>query len=198
MPLTNNRLMNTVSHVGISSLSDDRISKINSLTSDKGDSILMYYSTVSSSIEFIHSISGIGSTNWSRQPVLVALNGFTSTRVILVIIKIESLFDVIKTDAPTLIQLLSIADQELFNLTVAPDLHSQQIHHLPFILLLQFLWKTASLCELKDRSPGSVFIAFSKCIDEFIEANEDDETLIKRLFSLSIFWLSLILTKSRN
>ena len=82
---------------------------------------------------------------------------------------------------------------------VAPDLHSQQIRHLPFILLLLFLWKTAaSLCELKDRSPGSVFIAFSKCIDEFIEANEDDETLIKRLFSLSIFWLSLILTKSRN
>lgn len=165
----------TDSILDISSLSDDIISKINNFTSSKGDPILMYYSMVLSSIEFLHNISDISSTNWSRQPVLVALNGCISICTILVIIELDSLFDVTETDAPTLTLLLSVVDQEFFDSTVAPDTHPQQFHHLLSILLPPFLWKTA--CDLKDGSPGSVFLAFLKCINKFIEANEDGETL---------------------
>ena len=135
----------------------------------------MYYSTVSSSIKFLHNVSDIGSTNWSKQPVLVVLNGFNNPRAIPVIIKIDSLFDALETDTPTITRLSSITTQKLLNSTEAPDTHPQKFRHLPFILLPPFLWKTA--CDLKDRSPGSVFLALSKCIDKCIEANEDDETL---------------------
>jgi hypothetical protein len=146
----------------ISTPSDERNLKIQKLTSDRGDSILMYYSSVSRSIQFIHSVMDIGSTNWSRDPLLVALNGLTRPLAIPVIIEIESLFETETIDTPTFTRLSTISDRESFLALTAPDNHPHQFNHLPFILLPPFLWNIAG--KLTDKSPASVFLAFSDAI----------------------------------
>ena len=161
----------------ISSVSNDKISKIKNLTSDKGDSILMYYSTVSKSIEFLHNLTDIGSTNWSKEPVLIAMNGLNRAKAIPVIIEIDSLFEAISTNAPTFTRLSSITDTALFDTTEAPDSHPQIFNQLPFILLPPFLWNT--VCRLNDKSPNAVFISILKCIDDFTETNKNDKRLNK-------------------
>ena len=119
----------------ISSPSEDRFSKIKSLTGDQGDSILLYYSSVSKSIQFIHNITDIGSKNWSRDPILVALNGLNREKAIPVIIEIDSIFETITIDTPTFTRLSSIDDKDLFDTTEAPDSNAQRFIHLPFLLL---------------------------------------------------------------
>ena len=159
----------------ISSPSEDRFSKIKSLTGDQGDSILLYYSSVSKSIQFIHNITDIGSKNWSRDPILVALNGLNREKAIPVIIEIDSIFETITIDTPTFTRLSSIDDKDLFDITEAPDSNAQRFIHLPFLLLPPFLWETAS--KIDDKSPSSVFLTFSKSIDAFIEKHQDDTDL---------------------
>jgi hypothetical protein len=151
-----------------SSPSDDQISKISSITSNKGDSIMMYYSSVSKSIQFLHNITNIGSTNWIRHPIIVALDGLNRSNAIPVMIEIE-------IDTPHFTRLSSISEKDLLNSTEAPDTHPQQFHHLPFILLPPFLWETA--CNVMDKSADTIFLSFSKCIKEFIEKHKDDDKL---------------------
>ena len=105
-----------------SSLSDDRFSKIKNITGDHGDSILLYYSSVSKSIQFLHNITDIGSKNWSRDPILVALNGLQREKAVPVIIKIDSIFEEINIKAPTFTRLSSIDDKDLLETTVTPEL----------------------------------------------------------------------------
>jgi hypothetical protein len=159
----------------ISSPSNDRFSKIKSLTGDQGDSILLYYSSVSSSIQFIHNITDIGSKTWSRDPVLVALNGFNRETAVPVIVEIDSIFETITIDTPTFTRLSSIDDKDLLDSTDAPDSNAQRFEHLPFLLLPPFLWETA--CKIEDKSPSSAFLTFSKSIDAFIEKYKDDDDL---------------------
>jgi hypothetical protein len=159
----------------ISSSTIDRISKIQNLTGDGGDSILMYYSSVSKSIQFLHNITDIGSKSWSKDPILVALNGFNHSTAVPVIIEIDSIFVEASTDAPNFTRLSTIADKESFNSLEAPDNLPQQFRQLPFILLPPFIWKTA--CQIKDKKPDSVFIEISKCIEDFIEDNQENNEL---------------------
>ena len=159
----------------ISTPSEDHISKIQNLVSNRGDSILMYYSSVSKSIQFLHNVTDIGSKNWSRDPILVALNGLTRSTAIPVIIEIDSLFEATTINAPNFTRLSTISDRDSFNALEAPENHPQQFNHLPFVLLPPFLWQTA--CKTTEKSPDSIFLSFSNCIDSFIELHKNNDEL---------------------
>ena len=125
-------------YLKISIPSADRVSKIQNLSSDKGDSIIMYYSPVSKSMQFLHSVADIGSTNWHKDPILVALDGFKVAKANPVIFDMDSLFEEISCDAPLLNRLTSIATTEELDQTVPPTTNPETFNHLPFILLTPF------------------------------------------------------------
>jgi hypothetical protein len=72
----------------------------------------MYYSPVSKFIHFLHSITDIGSTNWSRDPFLVALDGFKNLKANSLIIDLDSLFKDVSCQAPLLNCLTSVNNAE--------------------------------------------------------------------------------------
>lgn len=155
--------------------SRDRDLKIDQISKDQGHSIMLYFSTATNSIHFLHSISNLGGTTWDPSPTLVALDGFSSKTAYPVLLDVDSLFQDVSTFAPTSTRLSVITNKEDLKTTEAPDKNPQKFKHLPFIMLPPLFWETAT--NLKNLSPANVFLEFSNCIETFITDNAEDEDL---------------------
>ena len=171
--------------------SRDRDLKIEQLSKDHGHSIMLYYSSITSSIHFLHSLTNLGGTTWNPEPILVALDGFSTGKAYPVLIDIESIFKDISVFAPTFTRLSVITDKESLITTTAPENNPQKFKHLPFLLLPPLFWNIAT--KLKDLSPSNVFIEFLKCIESFISDNKDNDefnSITKNSFNnvLTFLW----------
>lgn len=88
----------------------DKNNVLSRLSSDKGDSILIYFSKISKSIQLLHSITDLGNNNIDPEPKLVALDGFKSSSAVPILINLDSLFHNIFVHAPNYDKLKSIKD----------------------------------------------------------------------------------------
>jgi hypothetical protein len=179
------------SFLDASTPSRDRDLKIDQLSKDHGNSIMLYFSSITSSIHFLHSITNLGGTTWNPDPVLVALDGFSSAKAYPVLIDTESIFKDISVFAPTCTRLSVITDKASLLTTVAPDSNPQKFKHLPFLLLPPMFWNIAT--KIHDLSPSNVFVEFLKVIETFISDNKDNDelnTITKNSFSniLTFLW----------
>ena len=86
----------------VSTPSRDCNLKIDQLSKDQGNSIMLYYASITNSIHFLRSLLNLGSTTWDPTPILVvALSGFSSDKAYTILFDIDSLFNDISTNAPT-------------------------------------------------------------------------------------------------
>ena len=154
--------------------SADQNAKLQNITNDKGDSILLYYSRPTKKIQLFHNLSNIGSTTWNPDPVIVALDG-QKDKAIPVLLDNTSLTSEVEIDAPIVSKLTTLAPNEKVSDLEPPTNNPQKFKSLPFIMLPPFIWPTA--LGLDDKSPDTVFKKISNCIDDFHEMNKDDDKL---------------------
>ena len=160
------------------------------ISNDNGDSILLFFSKDLNEFHTLHSIEDLGSTNLNRKPLLVALDGFGSN-ALPVIISTNSISKDISKHAPTFTRLSTISDEDNLSTLEAPTQNPQRFKHLQFILLPPFLWK--DIIELDEKSPSKLFQKVSKSIEDFVEHHKEDEDLkfiTKKTFSnlLTFIW----------
>ena len=90
----------------------NRNETIGRLSADRGDSILIYFSKISNSIQILHSITDLGNTNLHPLPKLIALNGIGNAHATPVQIDLESLTTDISIRAPTAERLITTQIKE--------------------------------------------------------------------------------------
>lgn len=174
----------------------DEDSTINSISKGKGSLIILFFNSASKSIQFLHSISDIGSTNWSPHPILTAIDGFKTDKAIPVLIDIDSLFKDLSCHALTFTRLSVITNKAAFDSTKAPDNNHPPFNHLPFIILLPpFLW---SLSSLDDESPSNVVLKSIKTIHAFINNNKENRKLNSITKNTCSNLLTFLWAASRN
>lgn len=179
------------SFTDISKPSNDRNSKINQLSRDNGESILLFYCKVSKSIKVVHSISDVGSSTWSPDPTIVALDGFKRNNSTQILFDTNSILKEVEVDLPLSTRILSLNSKDEIRESEAPANNPSKFKSLPFILLPPCLWNT--VIEEEDKSPESIFVKVAESANKFIEDNKDDEilkTITKNdfLFILSFLW----------
>ena len=153
----------------------DKNSVLSRLSRDNGDSILIYFSKISKSIQLLHSITDLGNNNIDPDPKLVALDGFTSDSAVPVRIDLDSLFIDISVHAPKYDKLKAIKDAEELITLEAPRTNPSQFKHLPFVLLPPILWET--FVSSKDRSAPELLLLLISKLKEIEDKNKDnDET----------------------
>ena len=165
---------NSESFMEISLPKANTLDIVKEISNDNGDSILLFFSKDLEKFHLLHSISDLGSTNLRREPLLVALDGFGSN-AIPIIININSISKDISKHAPTFTRLSTITEVDNLSLLEAPSQNPQRFKHLQFILLPPFLWQAT--IELEDKSPSNLFQTILKSIDVFIEENKEDNEL---------------------
>ena len=88
---------------------DDTILK---LSRDQGNSILMFLSNASNSMQFIHSISNLGRSTFTKEDKLVAIDGFDEPSASFpLIIQTKSLVASQVVQVPSLDSLTAITDK---------------------------------------------------------------------------------------
>jgi hypothetical protein len=168
-----NEAMNKLLDVSIPS--DDQISKLDQISKDKGDSMILFYCSATKSMKLIHSIVDIGRTTWFRDPLLVALDGFKNKTATPLLIDQSSILEVIEIDTPITNRLTVITNKDDLPTTKVPENNPQKFKTLPFIMVPPFLWDL--MANIKDKSPKNVFIKALKTIDSFIDNNKEDDSL---------------------
>ena len=148
---------------------------IGRLSADRGESILIYFSKISNSIQILHSITDLGNNNIHPLPKVIALNGTGETQATPVQIDLDSISNDISTRAPTTEKLLSIQTKEELITVEAPDTGFESFKHLPFILLPPFLWEP--ILSSTSKKPEELFLIMKNSIIEFdtINSRSDDK-----------------------
>ena len=148
---------------------------IGRLSADRGDSILIYFSKISNSIQILHSIIDLGNNNLHPLPKVIALNGTGENQASPVQIDLESLSTDISIRAPTVERLLAIQTKEDLITIEAPDTGFDSFKHLPFILLPPILWE-ATLSSTS-KKPEDLFLVLKNSIIEYdsINSRSDDK-----------------------
>ena len=157
-----------------SEIGKDKIETINRMTSDNGDSLLLYFSNISKSIRVIHSPSSLGNNNLNPDTMVVALDGFEDS-AIPVIFDTEALFQETSLDAPTLTRLLAVDTIDDLNLVEAPTNNATKFDSLPFIVVPPFLWET--IMTEPDKTPEKLFLATKQRMATFDEDNKNVDNL---------------------
>ena len=157
----------------VSSPNNDKNGILSRLSSDKGDSILIYFSKISKSIQLLHSITDLGNNNIDPQPKLVALDGFKNNSAVPVQIDLDSLFTDISVHAPKFERLQAIKDADELITIEAPRTNPTKFKHLPFVLLPPFLWELFITNE--DKSSSSLLLNLIPKLKEIEELYKDNE-----------------------
>ena len=153
--------------------SPDRNGILSRLSSDKGNSILIYFSKISKSIQLLHSVSDLGNNNIDPESKLVALDGFKNDSAVPVQIDLDSLFVDISVHAPKFESLKSIKDADELITIEPPRTNPTQFKHLPFILLPPILWEL--FISNEDKSASALFMNLIPKLKEIEESNKDNE-----------------------
>ena len=151
----------------------DKNGVLSRLSRDKGDSILIYFSNISKSIQLLHSISDLGNNNINPEPKLVALDGFSSDTAVPVQIDLDSLFNDVSVHVPKFEKLKTIKDAEELITLEAPRSNPDQFKHLPFVLLPPILWNLFTSSE--NKSASSLFLLLLPRLKEIEDNNKDNE-----------------------
>lgn len=77
------------------------LTTIDSLSKDKGDSILMYYCSITKTMKIIHCVENIGNTSWFNAPLIVAQDGFAKSKSTPVLLDLDSLLNGKEIDVPS-------------------------------------------------------------------------------------------------
>jgi hypothetical protein len=155
--------------------STDRNGILSRLSSDNGNSILIYFSKISKSIELLHSITDLGSNNIVPESKLVALIGLKTNKATPVQIDLDSLFDDVSVHTPRYDRFKTVTDADQLLTLEPPRTNPDQFKHLPFVLLPPILWEMFILSE--DRSVAALFLKLIPKLKEIEENNKDnDET----------------------
>ncbi len=146
-----------VPYLDISSVKDDSNTDqiISKLTSDNGDSVMIYFSKISKSFQILHNVTNLGNSNSYPESLVVALNGTNTKKASPVFIEVESLVSELEFNAPTNTKILSTGDDEAFENLEAPTSNAVKVKCHPFILLPPCLWEV--VVSSKDRSPSNLF-----------------------------------------
>ena len=145
----------------------------NRLSCDKGDSVLLFYSKKGNAMTLSHSICDLGNSNISPEANLVTLNGLASKDAISMSFDIDSLFKDFEIQIPKIEDIKAADSKESFEVIKAPIKNAASFKSYPFILIPPFLWKP--VIETKDMSLEGLLILISKILEDFKEANKDDE-----------------------
>ena len=138
---------------------------IGRITADRGNSILIYFSKISNSIQILHSITNLGNNNLNPLQKVIALNGTNDNQATPIQIDIDSLSKDVSIRAPTAESLFEIQNKDDLMTIEAPDQGSDSFKHLPFILLPPFLWEPVLSSE--SRRPEDLFLKTKKTIQDF-------------------------------
>ena len=152
----------------------DKNGVLSRLSRDNGDSILIYFSKISNSIQFLHSITDLGNNNINPEPKLVALDGFRSNVAVPVQLDLDSLFNDVSVHAPKFDRLKTIKEAEELLTLEAPRTNPAQFKHLPFVLLPPILWDLFISSE--DKSASSLLLNLITTLKEIEENNIDNDT----------------------
>ena len=151
----------------------DKNSILSRLSSDKGDSILIYFSKISKSIHLLHSITDLGNNNIDPESKLVALDGFKNDTSVPVQIDLDSLFIDISVHAPKIERLITITERDELITIEPPRTNPTKFKHLPFVLLPPILWEVFISSE--DKSAASLFMNLIPKLKEIEESNKNNE-----------------------
>ena len=157
----------------VSSPNLDRNGILSRLSSNKGDSILIYFSKISKSIQLLHSITDLGNNNIDPESKLVALDGFKNDSAVPVQIDLDSLFVDISVHAPKFERLQAVKDSDELITIEPPRTNPTQFKHLPFVLLPPILWEL--FISNEDKSAPSLFMNLIPKLKEIEETNKDNE-----------------------
>jgi len=157
--------------------SEDRDEKLllSKLTSDNGESLMIYFSKMSNSIQILHNVTNLGNSNHHPEPLLVALSGLSDSKATPVFINIDSLTTEFEFDAPTNTRLLSTSDANLLNSLEAPSTNQVKAKSFPFILVPPCLWEV--ILSSTNRSPENLFFEIKEEISNLKEDWEEIDEL---------------------
>ena len=159
-------------YMSASSIGNSITDTINKMTSDNGDSLLLFSSTISNSLRVIHSPFSLGNSNLHPETLMVALDGLHDS-AIPIIFHPGKLFQETSLDAPTLTRLLSVDTKDDLKVLEAPTNNATKFDCLPFIILPPFLWEM--FLQENDKSPESLFLATKLKITQFEDENKDND-----------------------
>ena len=170
----------------------EQVKSISNLVSNKV-SIVCFFSSPTSSMNFIHSTADLEGGILAQSSKVVALNGFGNNGFP-VIINNSCISKIVDQQVPKLDALIQMESKEAVNGLALEDVDSEILSTHPFMLVPPFLWKT--VMELQDRSPSSLLLATLKGISDYASSddNVDGITLVNlqsmctRL--LQFLWLS--------
>ena len=120
--------------------SEDKNKLISSISKDRGDSIVLFYCSVTKTLKLIHSIKDVGKTSWFPHSLLVALDGFSKQRQNPVIIYVNSMLVETEFEVPGLTCLYSITLTEEYLSTNHASRAALKFKSLLFLVFPPFLW----------------------------------------------------------
>lgn len=148
---------------------------LSKLTSDNGESVLIYFSKFLNSIQIVHNVANLGNSNHHPDPILVALSGLSEKTAMPVFIDLESLTEEFEFDAPTNTRLISTSDPATLSSLDAPSTNPVKMKSFPFILVPPCLWEV--ILSSVDRSPDNLFFEIKEEILKLKEEWKDIDEL---------------------
>ena len=150
------------------------VKSISNLVSEKA-SIVCYYSSPTSSLNFFQSAADLEGGILIQESKVVALTGFTDYGYP-VVVNNNCISKIVDKQVPKLQDLIQIESKdEVANLNLEDIDQSELLSTHPFMILPPFLWKAA--IETKVKSPSNILVSFLKRISEYASSPENSEKI---------------------